>query len=265
MDSVPAPIKSTASRSRWWIHLILITGYVLVIGIYGLGQRGTHRAMLSSTVGGLLWACVFQLLIFGLTFGLACFASHATRDDLLLRWRGIFRPVLLGIGYSVATKLILPLLTVGIAIFLIFINVISKNAINDFISTNSSSARKIVDITTMRDNPVYFWLTLTVVSFIVAGLREELWRSAFLAGMRSLWPQHFSSNLGQVSAVTICAIIFGFGHSAMGLLAVCLTGLLGLGLGLIMIFHKSIWPAVIAHGMFDATAMAMIPWVMTHN
>jgi len=36
------------------------------------------------------------------------------------------------------------------------------------------------------------------------------------------------------------------------------------GLGLIMIFHGSIWPAVIAHGLFDATSMAMIPWVMAH-
>ena len=116
----------------------------------------------------------------------------------------------------------------------------------------------------MRNNPMYFWLTLTVVSFIVAGLREELWRSAFLAGMKALWPQRFGSRAGQIGAVIISSIIFGFGHMALGTLAACLAGLVGMGLGLIMVFHRSIWPAVIAHGLFDATTMAMIPWAMEH-
>jgi hypothetical protein len=29
-----------------------------------------------------------------------------------------------------------------------------------------------------------------------------------------------------------------------------------------MVLHKSIWPAVIAHGMFDATTMALLPLVI---
>jgi membrane protease YdiL (CAAX protease family) len=123
----------------------------------------------------------------------------------------------------------------------------------------------LIDVAAMRNNPVYFWLTLTVVSFVVAGLREELWRSAFLAGMKALWPQHFGSRAGQVLAVIICAVIFGLGHLALGSLAVCMAGLLGVGLGLIMVFHGSIWPAVFAHGIFDATSMAMLPWVMSHT
>ncbi len=47
-----------------------------------------------------------------------------------------------------------------------------------------------------------------------------------------------------------------------GWLAVGLTGLLGLGLGLIMVLHRSIWPALIAHGYFNATSFALIPWAM---
>jgi len=34
--------------------------------------------------------------------------------------------------------------------------------------------------------------------------------------------------------------------------------LMGFGFGLIMIYHRSIWPAVIAHGLFDATSMLVI-------
>jgi membrane protease YdiL (CAAX protease family) len=46
----------------------------------------------------------------------------------------------------------------------------------------------------------------------------------------------------------------------MGSVAAFMAGLLGLGLGLIMVLHRSIWPAVLAHGFFDATSMALIPW-----
>ena len=123
----------------------------------------------------------------------------------------------------------------------------------------------VVDVAAMRNNPVYFWLTMTVVSFVLGGLREELWRSGVLAGMKALWPQHFGTRSGQVLAVIICAIIFGLGHLYLGWLAVCGAGFLGVGLGLIMIFHGSIWPAVIAHGLFDATSFAMFSWVVSHS
>ena len=118
----------------------------------------------------------------------------------------------------------------------------------------------MVDIAALRDNPAYFWLALTVVSFVLAGLREELWRSSFLAAMRALWPRRFGSTVGRVCAVFIAAILFGLAHLSMGILAMLFAGLLGLFLGLIMVFHCSIWPAVLAHGFFDATSMALIPW-----
>jgi len=48
----------------------------------------------------------------------------------------------------------------------------------------------------------------------------------------------------------------------MGILAAAGAAVLGLLLGFIMVFHKSIWPAVIAHGLFDATTLAFLPWVL---
>jgi membrane protease YdiL (CAAX protease family) len=265
----PAAVKSVLfkpaiGRSRWRIHLILIAGYILAVGLLGLGRRGTHTTLLSHTVGGLLSVCALELLLFGLIFGLACFASRATNDDLLLRWRGKIKPVLWGVGYSVALRLAVASLVIAIGTGLIVTRVMTLDSLKEFVSNNRPDVETLIDVTAMRDNPVYFWLTLTVVSFIVAGLREELWRSAFLAGMKVLWPQRFGTRAGQVLAVIICAIFFGFGHLAMGPLAVCLAGFLGVGLGLIMIFHGSIWPAVIAHGIFDATSMAMLPLVLTH-
>lgn len=67
---------------------------------------------------------------------------------------------------------------------------------------------------------------------------------------------------GEILAVLIIAIVFGAAHIGMGGLAAVMAGVLGVFLGLIMVFHRSIWPAVLAHGFFDATTMALLPWVM---
>jgi membrane protease YdiL (CAAX protease family) len=265
MQTISPSTKPAISRSRWGIHLMLITGYILAAGLLGLGRKGTHTALLSQTVSGLLSVCALELFVFGLIFWLACFISRATSDDLLLRWQGRIKPFLLGVGYSVVLRLVLALLVIGIGIGLIATHVMSLNSLKHFLSTNRPGLETIIDLAAMRNNPAYFWLTLTIVSFVVAGLREELWRSAFLAGMKGLWPGRFHSRAGQILAVIICAIVFGLGHLAMGWLAVCMAGVTGIGLGLIMILHGSIWPAVIAHGIFDATSMAMLPWVMSHT
>ena len=148
------------------------------------------------------------------------------------------------------------------AIVLIGARLLTPESLQMFLSAHRPDLEALVDLAALRNNPVYFWLTVTVVSFVVAGLREELWRSAFLAGMGALWPQHFGSRAGQMLAVFIGAVIFGGAHLSMGIMAALMAGLLGLGLGAIMVGHRSIWPAVLAHGLFDATTCAMLPLVM---
>lgn len=167
--------------------------------------------------------------------------------------------LIMGIGYSLAIRLLIVMVAVAASIALIATHAMTPQSIQVFFASNRPDVETIVDISAMRENPLYFWLALTLVSFVVAGLREELWRSAFLAGLRTLWPQHFGTRTGQMTAVLIAATVFGFAHLGMGLLAVLIAGLIGLGLGLIMVFHRSIWPAVIAHGMFDATSLAVLP------
>ena len=263
MESTPPPIREPrpVSRWRWGIHLILVTSYILVLAFVGLARNKSHQPALSHTAGGLLFVCAMELLSFGFVFGLAWLASRASLDDLLLRWRGNVRPVLLGAAYSVGLRIALGIVAALAAVVLLATHSMTTDSLRDFSVKNRPGIENAVDVAALRDNPAYFWLTLTVVSFVVAGLREELWRSAFLAGLRALWPQHFGSRAGQIVAVAIAAIVFGFGHLGMGLLAVLFAGLLGFGLGLIMVFHRSIWPAVIAHGMFDATSLALLPWV----
>ena len=257
----PSAATTTIGRSRWWIHLLLVGSYPLTIGVLGWTRGESTQPALTHTAQGLIITCIVQMLIFGGVFGLAWLASRASRDDLLLRWRNGILTIPLGIAYSLGLRLALAVIAVMIGLLLLLTRIISVEQLQQLATANRPRVDTLVDISALTHNPLYFWLNLTLVSFVVAGFREELWRSAFVGGLRKLWPNQFGSRTGQVAAVAIAAIIFGLGHLPQGGVAVFLTGLLGFGLGMIMVFHQSIWPAVIAHGMFDATTFALLPWV----
>ena len=258
-DALPA---SASRPRRWWIHLALIGGYPLLVGLAGWGRNSAlHQPALTHGTRGLLLVCTIELLVFSSVFGLAWLASRANKEDLLLRWRPGLWVLPIGIGYSVAIRIVLAIMLGVLGGLLVLTHLTTPEALQNFITNNRPDVEALVDVSALRHNPTYFWLTITFVSFVIGGLREELWRAAFLAGLRNLRPGRFGSRLGQYAAAALAAIVFGLGHMAMGPLAVCLTGLLGLGLGIIMIVHRSIWPAVIAHGMFDATSLALLPLV----
>ena len=264
MQTPPPVPNATASRTRWWIHLLLITAYIVVAGLLGLQRRPGHIPALLHNARGLLLVCGIEILVFGSVFGLACWISKATRDDLLLRWRGMLKPVWLGIGYSVAVRIAIGVLVFAASLFLLATRVVTLDSLQKYTVTHKPDPTTVVDLSALSKDPEYYWLTITLASFVVAGLREELWRSAFLAGLRSLWPQIFSSRGGQVGAVFIAAVLFGSAHLSQGAMGAAVAGLIGVALGLIMVFHRSIWPAVIAHGCFDAATFAMLPWAMAH-
>lgn len=234
----------------------------MIVAAISWSRLPTRGAALSSTVAGLLTVCGLELLQFSVVFGLGWLASRASRDALLLRWRPGWWVLPLGVGYSVALRMAVGLVMAAVAIFLIVTKVVDPESLQKFVGENRPEVETVVDINAMKQSPAYFWLTITLVSFVVAGLREELWRSGFLAGLRALFPRAFGSRRGEVLAVFLIAVVFGAAHLNMGILAVAMTGVLGIFLGLIMVYHRSIWPAVLAHGFFDATSMAVLPWAM---
>jgi len=258
--SAQPPVAKPVNRWRWWIHLLLLGSYIILVGILGQEQSAhRHVLALSHTPGGLLIVCTSGLCLFFLVLGLAVKVSRASCDDLWLRWRRGLWPVAIGVVYSVALRFAISTIVSWVSLALILSEVMTPQSVQDFFASNRPSLEKLVDISAMRENSLYFWLCLTVVSFVVAGLREELWRSAFLAGLRTLWPRRFDTPPGRVVAVALAAILFAFAHLGMGLLTILIAGGLGFALGLIMVFHRSIWPAVITHGMFDATSLALLP------
>lgn len=249
-------------RAGWWIHLLLIAALPVAVLLLGLGHSPLHGPALTHSVPGLIYVCAVQIAIFAVLLLLAWLASRASSEELLLSWRPGFWVVPLGLAYSFALRIALLAVGLMVVMILLLTRVVSSKSLEHFSRTNAPDVEALVDVAALRHDPVYFALTLTLVSFVLGGLREELWRGAFLAGFRRLWPRHFGGRLGEMKAVLVASVLFGAAHSIQGPIAVVMTGLLGIGLGAIMVFHRSIWPAVFAHGFFDAASIAAIPLVM---
>jgi membrane protease YdiL (CAAX protease family) len=261
----PPPIPTTTVREtprwRWLIHLFVIGSYP-ALGLFFRNTSGrvAQGPALSGNVPGLLIVSAGEIIVFSIFFAVACLISRASREQLYLRWRPGWWVTLLGIGYSVALRIGLIVIAVAVMAVVAATQTVTPEKVQEYVSANRPDVEALVSVPAMRSNPAYYWLTITLVSFVVAGVREEMWRAGTLAAMRALWPRAFGSTLGQCVAIALIAVAFGAMHLRMGVLAAVGAGVLGLMLGIIIILHKSIWPAVIAHGVFDATTLALLPW-----
>lgn len=248
------------SRWRWLVHLILIGGLFLP-GLAFSSRRPAHQAALTGNVRGLLFVSGINFAIFAVLFAIAWLFSRASREQMFLRWRPGWWVVPLGFGYSIAIRLVLAITLLMAVVLLLLTHVVTQDSLRQLSSTKLVDVEKLVDKSAMQNQPAYYWLTVTLVSFIVAGVREELWRAGTFAAMRALWPRLFTSRLGEIVAIALIAVVFGAAHLVMGWVAAVAAGVLGLLLGLIIIVHRSVWPAVIAHGCFDALSLALLPLV----
>ncbi len=254
----PLPESETtrpARRGGWWAHLILLGSYPLVLGVLGLAQTSENSGpMLPRSTSGLLAVSAVELALFSALFTLVWICSRVNAEQLHLHWRGGPLPLLRGFGYSIGLRFVIGVVTVGV----LAIGALTGSLDRETIMEAGPDLEALVDSETLKDNPAYLLVSMTVLSFIVAGLREELWRAGFLAALIALFPKTFSSVRGKVAAVAFAAIIFGLGHLPQGWMAVGMIGLLGFGLGLILVFHRSLWDAVLAHGFFDAASFALL-------
>ena len=195
-----------------------------------------------------------ELLVFGFVFGLAWLAARASADQLFLIWDSGWQPVWRGFLYALGLRLLIALVVLAIG----FVAVTLFGSGEDLMRNLQPKTEQLVSAQALAKDPVYLWLNLTFVSFVVAGLREELWRAGMLAGLFALFPRRFGGTGGKMAAVGLVALVFGLGHLVQGWGGVTMTTLLGVGLGIIMLVHRSIWEAVLAHGFFDAGTFAFL-------
>lgn len=259
MDTNGESVEKEVPRWRWWVQLILIGG-LFVPGIAFSQHR--QQPALTNNARGLLIVSAINVAVFAVLYTLGWLSSRATREQMFLRWRPGWWVLPLGIGYSIAIRVIVAVAAIATVGVLLVTHVVTMESLQQLRGTKLVDVEKLVDVSAMQHQPLYFWLTVTFVSFVVAGLREELWRAGTLAAMRGLWPRLFATRAGEIGAVAIIAVAFGAAHIVMGPIAALVAGLLGFLLGLIIVFHRSVWPAVLAHGFFDALSLALLPMVM---
>jgi membrane protease YdiL (CAAX protease family) len=260
MTDADGPPTHPVARWRWWIHLILIGGYFIPL-LFLSGSGPSRYPALTGNVSGLLTVSTINLIFFAIVFAVGWIASRASSENLLLPWRPGWAVVPLGFGYSIAFRIALGMIVAFVVIFLTSARVVTTEEVQSIATNSRPQVERIVSLPAMKHDRGYFWLTLTFESFVVAGLREELWRTGTLAGMRALWPRFFSDRSGEIKAVLIIAVLFGAAHYKMGLLAAIFAFVLGIFLGVVMVVHRSIWPAVFAHGFFDALSFALLPYL----
>ncbi len=259
-ESSESTLESTrsfpGSRLAWAIHLVILGAYPLVMAALSFSSgEGDGGAALSPSLGQLFAVVVSELVLFSLWFGAAWWFSRVSLQGLLFRWNhALFTPVY-GFLYSIGLRV-----GVGIAVLatLLVIAGIGGESIDEIADGFRPDVGKVVDTDQLGSDPVYLAVNCTIVSFVLAGFREELWRVGMIVALFALFPRLDQSVKGRLAAIAFVAVLFGLGHAVQGAGAVVMTALLGLGLGGIIVYHRSIWEAVIAHGFFDASSFFMI-------
>lgn len=258
LPPVLPPAGRGGTRAGWAVAVGLMLLYVALPAVRGWSRPADAQAILPAEWDELLRSLGVQVGLFAALFLAALACARPGVDDLRLRWRGgWWRPWLLGAGYSVALRVLVAVaLVTGLAVI---------GWLRGWTAADLLAARpkleNLVDIGALGSNPLYLLFMATVVSFGVAGLTEELWRVTMLAGLERLAPGVFGTAAGRWAAVGLIALAFGLAHSPQGWVGMAATTVIGAALGAIILLHRSIWEAVLAHGCFNATSFVLVPLV----
>lgn len=251
--------KSVAQKWKSAVALVVLSLYVIGAALRSsLATPGD--SLLPKTVPGLLLSTTLGLAVFGVFWLLSWWFSRVTADEILLRWRGGWRPIAYGLFYCFGIRFLLYAIFIGVFVVSTLCG-FSRELFLHTITRFGPTPDRLVSAAVLAANPLYRLILVTWGSFVVAGLREELWRAAMLAAGTRLLQPAISQRSASRFALIFSSVLFGFAHLYQGWIAVGATAFIGLMLGAIMLKHRSIWPAVIAHGAFDAMQF----WAMSQH
>lgn len=258
----------TLGSGAWWkilVGFVLLAAYPLTLPFLAhalefLGVRGDPGAtLLPDDVRGLLLTGGENLLVFGFWFVLAWSISRLPISRLHLRINDPAQTIGLGFAWSIGLRIGLVCILV-LVLLCIWVGTGFKPLDDNLLQGVRPKVENLLSPEALR-NPWYLITNLTLISFVLAGFREELWRAGMITTFLALLPSSWQNRRGQTLAVVLSAAIFGLAHLPQGWGGVVLTGLLGLGLGSAFIAHRSIWIAVLAHGFFDASTFVAL-WLL---
>lgn len=125
------------------------------------------------------------------------------------------------------------------------------------------ASRRLNWLGVLADVPIGMILPLA----LFAGLWEEtVFRGFFLGRLRAAIPAADDRRARlrrDVLAVLLTALLFGLGHGYQGPLGVLQTSLAGLVMGALVLWRKSLWPAIGAHLIVDLFGLLAIQALKT--
>ena len=288
------PGETGPDRPRWRsvAFLLWVGFYPLFIGLLGAWLRRdapSRGPALPSTVSGLVAVCVESVAVFALIFGVGAWLGRTTRQELfwspMRLWDWVW-----GALWSIGVRLGAVVLAYGALIPFWLVESLRSRAAGPDAAKPSMEERfeqfrpkleSLLQFDALGD-PVYLFFAVTLLSFVTAGLREELWRAGFMAALRDLLPRSWwiprprgasegwwrwqTRRLGPTVLVAFLAsVVFGLGHLPQGPGGVVLTAVVGFILAMVMIGHRSLWAAVIAHGFFDASTFVLLAVIVRNK
>ncbi len=270
-DALP---PQTGAPWRWWVWCAILTPYPIVLGTLPIllkhlgGISLDTQSVLPSTTRELGWVAAENLGLFFVLLLLAWIAARPSPGDLFLsggvripgRTLSSYWLLPLGILYSIGVRIPVSLclgMAIGVAYLL-------NHGDPAALQAYRPKIEEVIDPSALAD-PLYFFLTLTLLSFVVAGFREELWRTAVLVGLLRILPSGWQGRKGWLLVLTVSSLVFGLGHLPQGPAGVLATTILGFLLGGITLYHRSLWLAVLAHGFFDAASFAILRLVQQYG
>lgn len=105
-----------------------------------------------------------------------------------------------------------------------------------------------------KDLPTVPPLIAVAFSLFVGVHEEILFRGFILGRLRALLRS-------TPAGVVVSSVVFGLLHGYQGMIGVVQTTTVGLILAIVAAHFRTIWPVIIAHGLFDAISLVVIPLV----
>ncbi len=112
-------------------------------------------------------------------------------------------------------------------------------------------------VTQLPENPWLFLLDITLVTWLLIALGEEVFFRGIL--LNRLLTLSGERKGGRIAAVAIQAAWFGGGHASQGVSGMLITGAVGLMLGFYFLTRaeRRLLPLILAHGAIDTISLSL--------
>ncbi len=220
------------------------------------GASNTHsaykRAIFDIVLLALVFWPVWSLRFLGVPYiGALTMAAGLTVTGLILRWR---RQKFVDIGLAredwngrLRSRALGAMAVIGLTALVV------GSLVSAVLGRPSTSSA----VTQLPENPWLFLLDITLVTWLLVALGEEVFFRGIL--LNRLLVVTGEGKGGRIAAIVVQAAWFGGGHASQGVSGMLITGAIGLMLGFYFLTkaERRLLPLILAHGAIDTISLSL--------